>query len=79
MNCAVRPIFNESFVEKKDLIYRFCEQCTWPTRKAKKASTHSQKKKKEKRKKEKKKKATLKRRCAGKLAQSKLSLSVHLE
>ena len=35
--------------------------------------------KKRKKKKEKKKKATLKRSCAGKLAQSKLSLSVHLE
>ena len=74
MNCAMRPIFNKSFVEKRDLIYRSHEQCMWPTRKAKKANTHSEKKKKEK-----KKKATLKPSCAGKLAQSKLSLSVHLE
>ena len=75
----MRPIFNESFVEKRDLIYRSREQCTRPTRKAKKLVHILKKGKKEKRKKEKKKKATLKRSCAGKLAQSKLSLSVHLE
>ena len=44
MNSAVRPIFNKSFVEKRDLW--ICEQCMRPIGKAEKLKPLLKKKKK---------------------------------